>query len=125
MLTANLIATGAIVVTLIVAGGGCGSDSGSDADDAGSSTSSGGPGIVARAENVLKAAGYWKQYGITQVDEIADGGVFVYTALDPGMDLEANDICNQLGNFESLLLVKVYDQDGNEIEAEACGDVSD
>jgi hypothetical protein len=41
------------------------------------------------------------------------------------MDLEANDVCNVLsGRFKEIVLVKVYDQNGGEIEAESYGNVA-
>lgn len=114
----RVLAAAAVALALAVAG--CGDNDGGDH----SSPADQGPGIVQRSENVLKAAGYWTEYGMTGVEEVGSGGVFVYTALDPGIDLEANDVCNILStSFKELVLIRVYDQDGDEIEAESCGNL--
>lgn len=110
-----------LIVMVAVVGlvAGC-SDSGGSETNA----SPGGPGVEQRAENILKAAGYWKAYGITGFEEFGGSGLYVYTSLDPGDELAATDICNQLRGLNDLVMVRVYDQGGEEIDSERCGNVT-
>lgn len=77
-----------------------------------------------RAEAILKASPWWKEYGITETEDIGPDGVYVYTSADPGDELAATDICNVVRELPNVVLVQVYDQNGDEIESERCGNVT-
>lgn len=77
-----------------------------------------------RAEGILKASPWWKEYGIFEVKDVGSDGIFVYTTAQPGDTLAATDICNAVRELPNVVLIQVYDGQGDEIESERCGNVT-